>query len=125
MRPTRRNERGHAIGLIMAALVAVSVIGGIAARRIGDAAASRPADDRRIQLLWLARSAAARSPAGAQQVQLGERRITVRVRAQAARWIATAEDGAHRATIELTGERATPSSWSERYERTAEREARR
>lgn len=62
-------RRGHVLLLLMSLLVALGIAGLLFANRASRAIEARPADDVRIQALWLARSALDAGVGGVRQVE--------------------------------------------------------
>lgn len=115
--------RGYALGLVLGALAALAAVSAVVWLRLDtDQLASR-ADERRTQLLWLARSAATHGQSALREVDLaGERaqvkakiarsKTATRVEAEASlpRW------GTARVTAQTLRDGKTVL-WEERYER--------
>lgn len=122
-----RRRRGHVLGLVMAALTALSALGGVLWARAQSAVEATRAEDLRVQALWLARSAARTGFSGAAQVELGRgrARVTSQVKAVVGGLSVHAEVAVPTGIAKVDAvldSRKRPVSWSERFEASARRE---
>ncbi len=118
-----RSARGSALVLVVAVLAGVAAVGAVLAVRLSVELDGRRADDRRIQALWLARSAAALGRPGKVEVAVGvdHARVTTTVtpRGEGRKVTATVVLERHgTATVEaVIGKVGAPVDWHERYDR--------
>jgi hypothetical protein len=109
--------------LVLGALAAVLAFAGVVWMRLDAERATRLSDERRVQALWLARSAAAAGRAGTREVLLsgGRARVITRVERSAGAPGVTAEvevPGGGKARVEVRSTPAgQPSGWQESYTR--------
>ena len=82
------NRRGNTLMLLMLALAALAIGGGLVASRMNAANEGRRDDEARTQALWLARSALDAGLSGTRLVETAAGRATVRVqRMGEERWV--------------------------------------
>src|SRR5690606_36272107 len=113
-----RPPRGHALGLMMALLVALAVTGGLVGNRLLASREQRPDQQTRVELLWLTRSAALKAAPGVRRLALPSGRTTVKVSRAGAATLATAERRGHTAQVRLERDaRGHPLRWEEQYQR--------
>ena len=116
-RATRATTRGYVLLLVMSILAVVAVGGVVAFNRVCEARIAAPADDDRLTLLWLARSAA---------LSGGPAHATVRTKRGAVDVVTTARNGDVTATaaglhgkaqVDVKLSSTGPVAWRETYDR--------
>ena len=116
-------QRGHALSLLLITMAVLLALGAMVSNHFAAEAAGRRDDDRRTQLIWLARSVAAAAQPGERQVDAAGLCAHVRVRSRVTpdgrvveAEASMAGFGTARATASL-GPDGRPRAWQEQLDR--------
>ena len=112
-------SRGHSLFLLMVVMAALLGLGAIVSQRLDGEVAGRKDDDRRTQMIWLARSAASLAQPCERKVTVAGAVASVRVRVNAGKGEADAAlPGFGAAHVEaVLGADGRSAEWRETYER--------
>jgi len=120
---TARPQRGYALAVLLAVMTVMGTVGGVLWMQLDARAVARRHEERRMGLMWLARSATANGKRLDAEVPMGMEKAVVRTRLERTSKVMTTVStvtvrawGVAHVTSE-TAPDGTPLKWTESFER--------